>query len=694
MKHEPKGQTAKPTNRQGDVPTRVGRRLFPRRAAGAGAAVLLAIAPLYGEVAAAGRNSADELRRFIDEQVGGLDVLKVPARDEDLPQPLLEDGSIDPNFAITPERVFLGKQLFFDPVRTANIQPEFGGILSTAQTGSCGSCHIGLASGKSGELFNFNVGGEGRGFTDAEGNFTLRRRAIAGLIDKAPTLTEVFKSDEPDAPIVISGMFDAIDSVPRLTPNMVGFAFNNRLLLGGLAGNPGPDNPNEVTAQDNLTELTIQVHRMFEAQAPFLQQIPVYVKLFQDAFPVEAAEAELAGNLDPLINDDTVSRAMAAFLRTSVTRNTPWDKFLAGDNRALTAAQRRGARLFFTPAEGGTGGAGCLACHSGSQLNKQLGDEEGSLVEENFVNLGLGDHPLQALNAEVFDDPNFRDRGRMNDTDDPANEFQIRTVTLRQLKTAGQFMHSGQFDDLRDVVEYFNAGVPADEEAAASPTFDSRFSNPRGPDFPAGLGLSRRQVDDLTDFIDNALFDPAFAKFDPTSTTNTFELNERDLTYSLVRPDLAALGAVDGFVASGLNISSNDALSRRDAGLEFLDVTAKLDVEVIRSDNRRRRGVRLQRDVVKITNNSSSVVDTHLLVIPRGLPRRTRLVNPSRETTAAGERFVRVFLDDDGGVLKPGESVVQTLFFKRRSNRRFGRGYYAAAPVKYELLLLSGQGTP
>ncbi|MFL6450886.1 MAG: hypothetical protein ACJ746_24880 [Bryobacteraceae bacterium] len=79
-----------------------------------------------------------------------------------------------------------------------------------------------------------------------------------------------------------------------------------------------------------------------------------------------------------LINDQTVLRATATFLRTAVTRNTAWDKFLAGDHRALTPAERRGAKLFFTPA--GAGGAGCFSCHTGPMLNKQHDDPEVSGV--------------------------------------------------------------------------------------------------------------------------------------------------------------------------------------------------------------------------------------------------------------------------------------------------------------------------
>src|SRR5262249_56739433 len=60
------------------------------------------------------------------------------------------------------------------------------------------------------------------------------------------------------------------------------------------------------------------------------------------------------------------------------------------------------ARLFFTKAK--NGGAGCFTCHSGPMFNKQPTDPDvtgvGQLVEENFFNVGIGDHPLQALRSE------------------------------------------------------------------------------------------------------------------------------------------------------------------------------------------------------------------------------------------------------------------------------------------------------
>ena len=424
-----------------------------------------------------------------------------------------------------------------------------------------------------------------------------------------------------------------------------------------------------------------------------LIKIPAFVKLFKDAFPKEAADAAATNDLTKLINDETVFRATATFMRTVVTRNTPFDRFVAGDDHALTASQRRGARLFFTKAA--EGGAGCSSCHSGPALNKQFNEPDitgiGKFVEENFINIGIGDHPVQALNAlergrldlgkrgkDGFP-YHAEDTGRQEITHNPDHAFKFRSLTLRQLKDGGNFMHNGSFTKIRDVVEYFNAGVPQDPTAAAAPTLSARFTNPRGPAFPRGLGLSNWQVDDLTDFLENALYDPAFRYYDPKSTTDLFQPSERDLTYSKYRPDLAALGAKDGFMPSGLPVDNNDPLSRRDQGVDPpIDVTSQAHVTLIDRDRDDGR----QKDVYRITNNSGSIIDTHLLMVARGLPRQIRLVNGSGRTHA-GDPYLRVYLKD--GVILPGQSIVVSLVFKREERD---------ARVNYNLALLSGQGQP
>jgi len=665
---------------------------------------------IFGGVAAAQGHSPTQLRRFVDEQVGGIAKLMVPAHDTDIPQPRLANGSPDPQFVITEAKRYLGKQLFHDPIRTARILPEFGGVLATRQTASCASCHVGEAASKAGTLLNFAVGGEGRGFTDAAGNFTPRRRPrsdlprlrttplFAGdaLVDELPTLTDVYqfavgspargRKLPPPGALVRTGRLDALDSVARNAPSVIGAAFNNRLLMGGFAGEPddapGGLNPFGFPAPESVALLLLDAHRMLEFQSAELQKFATYRKLFRDAFPAEAAAADAKGDLNLLINDITVLRATATFLRTTVTRNTPWDRFLTGDNGALTVAQRRGARLFFTPAA--QGGGGCYTCHSGPMFNKQVDDPDvagiGGFVEENFYNVGLADHPLQALNRVARHDPNFRDDGRREITGRDTDAFKFRVLTLRQLKDARFFLHNGSFSSVRDVVQYFNAGVPQDADAAAAGTLTPRFTQPRGAGSPSGLGLSGDQMDDLTDFIENGLYDPAFVRFDPESPTRMFELGATDVVYSVYRPDLAELGAIDGRPASGLPQDNDDALSRRDAGLEFLDVTGKLNVA--RIDSRTSEGGKRREDVLRIANVSPDIVDTHLLLVVQGLADRLEVENASG-FSAAGDPYIREFLAD--GALVPGQAVTVRVVVHRPSH---------GPEITYAITLLSGQGNP
>ena len=705
-------------------------------------------------------NSPAELRKFIARQVGGLEKLKVPADDASIPLPP-EDPARPGRYRTTEAKRYLGKMLFHDPARTVRINinknvnppirdgeprdlPEgtaFGGTVagtdpnvqqvvdSTRSTGSCGSCHLGEAAGKAGAVLNFNVGGEGRGYTDENGNYIIRRRPQKTLIpresaylprvklfegdtgvDSLPTLTDIYslggslivatparqKADPLADALLATGRLDQLDSVGRQSPSMIGFAFNNRLLFGGFAGEsnslPGGLNPLNDPAQENLTLLLLDAHRMLDFESAELQKIPAFVELFRQAFPEEAEDYEACKKADPsgtcqeelngFVNDDSVLRATATFLRTTVTRNTPFDQFLAGED-ALTARQRRGARLFFTTAQ--AGGAGCFSCHSGPMFNKQSNDPDvagiGRFVEENFFNVGIGDHPVQALNALRrgrlrFDRrgnplPHGEDTGRQEITGNPDHAYKFRSLTLRQLKDARTFFHNGSFTSIRDVVSYFNKGIAQDQQfAGQATTLEARFTNPRGKNAPRGLGLSEGQIDAIADFLESSLHDPGFVE--------AFQPNEVDLSYSKYHPELAALGAKDGELLSGRAIDNDDPLSRRDQGLEFLDVTQQM--RVTRLD--RNRSGDTTEDVHALTNISDSVVDTHLLIIVRGLPAGIRLRNASG-TTQSDEPYIRVFLKD--GVLQPGQRITQRLVFSGRPRGR---------QPTYGITLRSGQGVP
>src|SRR5438105_3170036 len=173
MTNEPKWESAASGDRQGHTPT---SKLVDRHLILVKVTAALAVSLLCSGSAAAQGNGPSQLRQFIDQQVGGIQKLMVPATDAGIPVPRQPDGTVNPRYRTTEEKRYLGKLLFHDPVRTARIDPAYGGVLATAQTGSCGSCHLGEAAGKAGAVLNFNVGGEGRGYTDKNGNYVIRRR--------------------------------------------------------------------------------------------------------------------------------------------------------------------------------------------------------------------------------------------------------------------------------------------------------------------------------------------------------------------------------------------------------------------------------------------------------------------------------------------------------------------------------------
>ncbi len=183
---------------------------------------------LGGAVVADADDGHGGLREFIAKQVGGIEKLMVPATNAGIPVP--PGPQIQPDrYDTTEAKRYLGKMLFHDPVRTARINintavpvdlpagTAFGGTLmasnpnvpaivnATKQTGGCGSCHFGEAASKAGQRINLHVGAEGRGYTDASGNFIIRRRTqeilekkrsepiFPGdtLVDALPTLTDI-----------------------------------------------------------------------------------------------------------------------------------------------------------------------------------------------------------------------------------------------------------------------------------------------------------------------------------------------------------------------------------------------------------------------------------------------------------------------------------------------------------------------
>ena len=138
---------------------------------------------------------------------------------------------------------------------------------------------------------------------------------------------------------------------------------------------------------------------------------------------------EKAFDRQPNIED--LARAIASFERTIMSGNSRWDQFVAGDEAALTAAEKRGLVVFL-------GKGRCSQCHSGWNFS-----------DEKYHNVGVG-----------WDLPE-PDLGRFQVSNIENDKGAFRTPTLREIALTGPYMHDGRFTTLRQVVEYYSSGVTA-----------------------------------------------------------------------------------------------------------------------------------------------------------------------------------------------------------------------------------------
>jgi cytochrome c peroxidase len=185
-----------------------------------------------------------------------------------------------------------------------------------------------------------------------------------------------------------------------------------------------------------------------------------------------------------------VAFAIAAYQRTIVSNLAPFQLWLNGDKTAMTESQKKGATLFF-------GKAGCHNCHTNPSLNNM-----------NFFSLGVNN--LYQSGHLVFNTgPNdARNLGRGGFTTKAEDMHKFKVPQLYNLKNFGFYFHGASKTSLRDVVEYFNKGIP--ENPNIPGTQISPLFHP--------LGLSEDEVTDLADFLENGLFDPNIQRYQPTKT--------------------------------------------------------------------------------------------------------------------------------------------------------------------------------
>lgn len=194
----------------------------------------------------------------------------------------------------------------------------------------------------------------------------------------------------------------------RSAPVVINAAYNTMQFWDGRAGSLeeqalGPiQNPIEM----NLT---------LEEATERLNAIPGYREQFQKIFGTDATS-------------EGIAQAIACYERTVLCGNAPYDRFVAGDQNALSPAASRGRALFF-------GKAHCSACHAGPNF-----------TDNGFHNIGIG-----------MDRPDY-DVGRAAISKLKGDTGAFKTPTLREIARSAPYMHDGSLATLEDVVEHYNKG--------------------------------------------------------------------------------------------------------------------------------------------------------------------------------------------------------------------------------------------
>lgn len=433
-------------------------------------AVLLTLSSCGGEI-----SDQSELDGQVLQAVQAVS----PARD--IASMLLPDASDyasipqDPRNPLTPAKVELGRLLFHENgIAVDPLQPE------NKLTYSCASCHHAGAGFQAGTFQGIGEGGIGFGAI-GEG--------------RVPNLATV----DHDVQAIRS-------------PTIANVAYQENMLWNGQFGATGvnegtqeqwtaetPKALNELGYQGVETQAIagLTVHRL-NADTDLIKQSE-YRALFAAAFPELSEEERYTKEMTGL--------AIAAYERTVMTDQAPWQKYLRGNTYALDEVEKQGALLFFTKGE-------CYSCHNGPALSSMQ-----------FAAIGMADL-IDCLEPTLKTSrDNVENLGRGGFTLVDSELYQYKVPQLYNLADSPHYGHGATFTTVRQVIEYKNAAIP--EKEATTGYLDPRFEP---------LGLTPEEVLALTRFVEYGLRDPNLDRYVPSQ------------------------------VPSGLCIPNNDTDSKRDIG--------------------------------------------------------------------------------------------------------------------------------
>ena len=224
-----------------------------------------------------------------------------------------------------------------------------------------------------------------------------------------------------------------------------------------------------------------------------LSESEEYKAFFAAAFP------ESDGRID-LRN---VTRAIAAFERTLLSFNAPYDRYKHGEPNAISNSAKRGEQLFFGER------LECYHCHDGVSFTDNDKQEGQAFEEKGFHNTGLYNEDGKGSYKES-------DHGLREVTDKAEDEGAFRTPSLRNVSVTAPYMHDGSLPDLETVIRKHYA-------VKGHSNFLGKGPNPLRSEFIEGFLISDREVKDLVAFLQSLtdqsfLTDPEFS--DPRSASS------------------------------------------------------------------------------------------------------------------------------------------------------------------------------
>ncbi len=363
----------------------------------------------------------------------------------------------DPKNPLTIAKVDLGRLLFHDTALGS--KPLIEGLSYRSYT--CATCHNAGAAFQVATRQSIGDGGIGFGKRgeDRVKNPDYREREIDVQMRKSPTVLNSAFSET----VFWDGQFGAKGSnigTENEWKNSVPAAVN-QLGFDGL---------------ESQAIAAFEVHRLGLGE-DFFSDYPEYIELFAEAFPdLEEEERH---------TDFAAALAIAAYERTLLTNQAPFQKWLDGERKAMSRNEKKGAILFF-------GKAGCVSCHS----NPALGNVD-------FHALGMGE--LKGIGTYRTNGFKNERLGRGGFTRRPEDMYKFKTPQLYNLADAAFFGHGATFTSIDEVIHYINTGEPQSKEIhldQLSPLFKP-------------LNLTSSEVGLITLFLKKSLYDASIVGYTP-----------------------------------------------------------------------------------------------------------------------------------------------------------------------------------